>query len=226
MTQLPMFTRNLADRAALARVGRSVRDRLLSDPRVYALDHPQAEIFSTADFISPGECAHLIGMIDAVAQPSPIYASDNKEAYRTSYSGDVDPEDSFVRMIERRICDLVGLDQSWGETIQGQRYAPGQEFRGHYDAFDTHADYWPSEARRGGQRSWTAMAWLNEVEEGGNTEFSQLGIAFPPQQGTLLLWNNALPGGAPNPHVIHAGTPVVRGTKYIITKWFRTRPWG
>ena len=64
------------------------------------------------------------------------------------------------------------------------------------------------------------------MEEGGATEFPQLGIAFPPQQGTLLLWNNALPGGAPNSHVIHAGTPVVRGTKYIITKWFRTRPWG
>lgn len=226
MTLLPMFTRNLADRAALARVGRCVRERLLADPKVYALDHPQAEIYSTAEFITPQECEHLIAMIDAVAKPSPVYASDSKEAYRTSYSGDVDREDSFVRMIERRICDLVGLDEAWGETIQGQRYAPGQEFRGHYDAFDTNADYWPSEAKRGGQRSWTAMAWLNEVEEGGTTEFPQLGVAFPPQQGTLLLWNNALPGGAPNPHVIHAGTPVVKGTKYIFTKWFRTRPWG
>jgi len=226
MTLLPMFTRKLADRAALARVGRSVRERLAADPKVYALGHELAEIFSIADFITPQECTHLMAMIDAVARPSPVFATDSKEPYRTSYSGDVDRQDSFVRMIERRICDLVGLDESWGETIQGQRYEPGQEFRGHYDAFDTHADYWPDIEKRGGQRSWTAMAWLNDVEEGGNTEFTHLGISFPPQQGTLLLWNNALPGGAPNPHVMHAGTPVVRGTKYVITKWFRTRRWG
>jgi prolyl 4-hydroxylase len=29
----------------------------------------------------------------------------------------------------------------------------------------------------------------------------------------------------PNPWTIHAGMPVVRGVKYIITKWYRTRRW-
>ena len=229
MTQPSMFTRNFADRSALARLGRSVRERLAADPQVYALGDSRAEIFAVADFITPPECAHLIGMIDAVAKPSPVYPSAKDEpaqTYRTSYSGDVDTADSFVKMLERRICDLLGIDQSWGETIQGQRYQAGQEFRAHYDAFDPAAAYWPSEKQRGGQRSWTAMGWLNDAEEGGATEFPLLGIAFPPQAGTLLVWNNALPGGAPNSQVFHAGTPVVRGVKYVITKWFRTRQWG
>lgn len=228
MTLPPMFTRKFADRAALARVGKTVRERLAADPTVYALGDARAEIFAVAGFLSPAECALLIAMIDAVAMPSPVYGSGKTagEFYRTSYSGDVDPADSLVKTIERRICDLIGLDLAWGETIQGQRYRQGQEFRAHYDAFDPAADYWPAEAKRGGQRSWTAMAWLNEVEEGGATEFPRLGVAFPPQTGTLLLWNNALPGGAPNVDVLHAGLPVASGVKYVITKWFRTRPWG
>jgi prolyl 4-hydroxylase len=38
-------------------------------------------------------------------------------------------------MIERRIDDLMGIDPHFGEAIQGQRYAVGQEYRGHCDWF-------------------------------------------------------------------------------------------
>ena len=69
------------------------------------------------------------------------------------------------------------------------------------------------------------MAYLNPVEAGGATAFTQLGIQIEPQPGALLLWNNALPDGRPNPATLHAGTPVVAGVKYIITKWYRTRQW-
>jgi prolyl 4-hydroxylase len=206
----------VADKAALARLGSKVRARLASDPAVYHVPCEQAEIFAAADFLSPTECTRIIGMIDEVARPSPVYGGPDAATYRTSYSGDVDPSDSFVRMIERRICDLMGIEQSWSEVFQGQRYEPGQEFRGHFDWYDTTADYWPGETKRGGQRSWTAMVWL---------KFTRLGLGFPPQTGSLLMWNNALPDGRPNVDVMHAGMPVVRGVKYVITKWFRTRPW-
>ena len=215
----------VADQAALVRLGAKVRARLAADPAVYHVPCEQAELFAAADFLSEAECARLIAMIDDVARPSPVYGGPDAAAYRTSFSGDVDPGDSFVRMIERRICDLMGIEQSWSETFQGQRYQPGQEFQSHCDWYDTSADYWSGESRRGGQRSWTAMAWLNEVEEGGTTQFTRLGLGFPPQAGSLLMWNNALPDGRPNLDTMHAGLPVARGVKYVITKWFRTRAW-
>ncbi len=221
-----MTTTQIADQAAMAKAGERVRARLAADPAVYKMPTEGAEIYVVADFLSEPECRHLIAMIDSAAQPSRIFDPENQELYRTSYSGDVDRNDNFVRMIERRICDLMGLDESWGETVQGQRYHPGQEFKGHYDWFDTSAVYWPPEKERGGQRCWTAMAYLNDVEEGGETAFHELHFAIPPQRGTLLLWNNACPDGTPNTFTLHAGTPVVRGVKYIITKWFRTRRWG
>ncbi len=216
----------VVDKNAIARAGMMVRSRLAADPGVYKVPTEKAEIYCVSDFLTPADCAGLIATIDTVAKPSAIYGEDRKAAGRTSYSGDVDPTNPLVRKIERRICDLMGLDLAWGETVQGQRYLPGQEFKHHYDWFNTRASYWPREVRNGGQRCWTAMAYLNDVEEGGVTEFNMLGLSIPPQAGLLLMWNNARENGEPNPDTMHAGTPVVRGQKYIITKWFRTRPWG
>jgi prolyl 4-hydroxylase len=215
----------IADQAALVRVGADVRHRLANDPSVHRVAVDRAELFAVGQFLSGEECAHLMAMIDRVARPSATYDHETRQQYRTSYSGDVDTTDSFVRMIERRLCDLLGIDIAWGETVQGQRYQPGQEFKAHYDWFDTNATYWPGEIKRGGQRSWTAMAYLNDVAEGGATIFGHIGVSVQPQAGALLIWNNALPDGRPNPDVLHAALPVVRGPKYVITKWFRTRPW-
>jgi prolyl 4-hydroxylase len=219
-----MKTRS-SGKAALARVGEIVRGRLGADPSVYRVPTRQAEIFAVGAFLAPDECAHLMAEIDRVAKPSDVYHTIQQSEFRTSYSGDLDATDSFVRMIERRLGDLTGLDLTWGETVQGQRYHPGQEFRAHYDWFDVNAAYWKHEEATGGQRSWTAMAYLNDVEEGGTTEFERLNIKIEPQAGALLLWNNALPDGATNPDVLHAALPVVRGVKYVITKWFRARRW-
>ncbi|MET0250683.1 MAG: 2OG-Fe(II) oxygenase [Novosphingobium sp.] len=213
------------DQGALARLGTSVRQRLEADPAVYKLPPDEIEIYAVKNFLTPQECARLMGIIGAVAQPSTLFTTPYDAGHRTSYSGDVNPHDPFVKMIERRIDDLLGIRGDCGETVQGQRYDVGQEFRPHQDYFHTTEDYWLRERRRGGQRSWTAMAYLNRVEEGGATEFTAIGLRIPPQPGALLVWNNMKPDGTPNSDTIHAGRPVVKGTKYIVTKWYRSRAW-
>ena len=45
-------------------------------------------------------------------------------------------------------------------------------------------------------------------------------------QGTLLIWNNLNAEGEPNTNTLHQGMPVLAGVKYVITKWYRERPWG
>ena len=214
------------DRAALAKLGRSVRERLVANPAIYRLPTDEVDMFALGDFMSPAECQTMITMIDKVARPSKAFDTDYSESYRTSYSGDVDPHDPFVLKIQRRIDDLLGLPGENGETVQGQRYLPGQQFREHFDWFDTERDYWPAEAARGGQRCYTAMVFLNAVEAGGATHFPQLGLTIEPKPGVLLTWNNSAADGSPNQLSMHAGNPVEAGVKYIITKWYRTRKWG
>ncbi|MEL6877066.1 MAG: 2OG-Fe(II) oxygenase [Pseudomonadota bacterium] len=215
----------IPDQAALKRVGDSVRKRLAEDPDAYQIETDRAELFAVGDFLSAAECERLCLMIDQVAKPSSLHDETGYEGFRTSSSGDLDPNDSFIRGISQRIDDKLGLNPITGEPIQGQRYYVGQQFKPHNDWFYTDQPYWKIERKRGGQRSWTAMVFLNTVEEGGETHFTKLGIKVEPKPGVLLLWNNALPDGSPNLDTLHAGTPVIKGSKYIITKWYRTRQW-
>lgn len=211
------------DRAALKRMGAQVRQRLEADAGIYKLPTDKAEIFAVGDFLSPAECSRFKDLIDQVARPSELHKTAYVAKFRTSYSGNFDPDDPFVKGISRRIDDLLGIDSSFGERIQGQRYLPGQEFKPHNDWFYTDQEYWKEERKRGGQRCWTAMAFLNTVEEGGHTHFTEVGASIEPKPGVLLIWNNATPDGEPNLDTMHAGTPVIEGEKYVLTKWYRTR---
>lgn len=216
----------IPDQAALARVGNQVRNRLQADPKIYKVPTEKAEIYAVGKFMSGAECTKLMRMIDVVAQPSELFDMNYAAGFRTSYSGNVDGRDPFIKGLSRRIDDLLGMKPECGEPIQGQRYLPGQEFKPHCDWFYTDQDYWKAERKRGGQRCWTAMAFLNPVEKGGATRFTEVGIDIDPQPGVLLVWNNAHEDGSPNLDTTHAGTPVEAGIKYVITKWYRTRKWG
>lgn len=218
-------TQTIPDKDALRRVGKTVRARLADDPRIYKVQTDKAEIFAIGDFLTRAECERLMRQIDTVARPSSLYDQDYSTGFRTSYSGDLNPLDPLVMSVSRRIDDLLGIDGICGETIQGQRYFPGQQFKPHNDFFYTTEEYWKNERKRGGQRSWTAMAFLNTVEKGGETHFVEVGAKITPKPGVLLVWNNALPDGTPNENTLHAGTPVIEGVKYVLTKWYRTRRW-
>lgn len=213
------------DQNALARLGAAVRARLGAMPGIYRVPDERIELYAIGGFLSGEECGRLCSMIDQIAKPSALHELDYASGFRTSFSSDLDPHDAFVSGISARIDAVLGVPKSFGEPIQGQRYLPGQEFKPHNDWFYTSESYWPSERLRGGQRSWTTMAYLNPVEAGGATAFSLLGINIAPTPGVLLMWNNALPDGRPNEATLHAGTPVEAGAKYIITKWYRTRKW-
>lgn len=208
----------------MKRVGEQVRARLAADPAIYKLPTDIAEIYALGDFLTAAECQRFIEMTDAIAKPSQLHLTAYIEKFRTSYSGDYDTRDPFVKGISRRIDDVLGLDPEWGESIQGQRYLPGQEFKAHNDWFYTDQDYWKVEEARGGQRCWTAMVFLNQVPKGGETHFTHAELSIEPKPGVLMIWNNATPEGEPNIDTMHAGTPVIEGAKYVLTKWYRTRP--
>lgn len=218
------LSRKTSDTAALKALGDAVTRRLDADPAAYRLPVDGLVIYGISAFFSPIECERLIRIVDTVAKPSTVFSGATDDQGRTSYSGDVDPHDPFIKMLQRRIDDLLGINPRFGETIQVQRYQPGQQFKAHFDWLDPKAGYWEQE-QRAGQRSWTAMAYLNDVEEGGTTDFPKVELSIPPQAGSLLVWNNMAADGTPNPKSLHAGTPVVRGVKYVITKWYRARNW-
>lgn len=218
-------TAPVPDKVALLRTGAHVRRQLAANPNAVKVDTDRAEIWCVPDFLDAAECAATMKLIDKAAEPSTVMSHGYTEVWRTSSTGYLEASDPLVRKVEGKLDKLLGIPHAWGETMQGQRYNPGQEFKYHLDLFWTEAEYWKQEAKNGGQRTITAMCFLNDVEEGGATAFTNLGFEIPPQAGCLLLWNNNKPDGTPNEDTMHAGTPVIKGTKYIITKWYRSRKW-
>ena len=168
----------------------------------------------------------LIALIDKDRQPSGLLADTPDPEFRTSESCNLRLTDRINQQVERKINGLMGIQPEHGETIQGQRYAVGQQFKEHHDFFYKSEPYWPAQEREGGQRTWTAMIFLNEPEAGGQTAFPKAGIQVTPRTGNLLAWNNLDEYGEPNIYSLHTGRPVGGGVKYVVTKWYRERPWG
>ncbi|WOE74859.1 prolyl hydroxylase family protein [Alterisphingorhabdus coralli] len=209
----------------LAKLGKQVSDRLNRNARVYRFETNKAQVYSMCGFLPADDCRMLVRMIDQDAVPSTLYDASEDNEFRTSSSCNFSRHDPEIQRITQRISGLLGIDTGYGETIQGQRYQVGQQFKMHHDFFHERTSYWEREMSRSGQRTWTAMVYLNQPEGGGETHFPHLGFGVVPQAGTLLAWNNLSPEGKPNGYTAHIGAPVTAGTKYIITNWFRERPW-
>ena len=105
--------------------------------------------------------------------------------------------------------------------MQIVRYQPGQfhSFHGDYIVEDSQ--------RRVGGRILTFFMYLNDVEEGGETEFSRLSppILVAPKKGKALIWANVLDS---DPHkederVWHQGLTLDKGEKHAANLWIHMR---
>ncbi len=137
---------------------------------------------------------------------------------RTSSTSYFD-ESETLKIVEKRICQELGASEKNAEPSQGQLYHENEFFEDHTDFFDK--DSYINECLASGQRTWTVMIYLNDVEEGGHTEFTQIGKSFKPIKGTAVIWQNSDGTGAEYHATLHSGRPVIKGKKMIITKWFR-----
>ena len=65
-------------------------------------------------------------------------------------------------------------------------------------------------------RAFVFSIYLNDVEEGGETEFLHFSKRVKPKTGRIVIW----PAGFP---YVHRGNPPLSGEKYILTSWMMLR---
>jgi prolyl 4-hydroxylase len=205
--------------------GAPVVEHILSHPGVQKVPSPKLTLFIKRDFLPPDLCTALIALIDAKRRPSTVSDYNGDAGFRTSETCDLDAAEPAVVTVETAIAAFTGLEPAYGEPIQGQRYAVGQEFKGHTDYFDPDGEDFARYCSVAGNRTWTVMIYLNEPDAGGATRFKAIDKIVQPETGKLLAWNNRRPDGTLNPATLHQGMKVRAGVKYVITKWFRERPW-
>ena len=107
------------------------------------------------------------------------------------------------------------------ESIHVVKYSVGEEYKDHHDFFHPGEEYYEDEVNRGGQRLKTALVYLNDDFEGGETNFPNLNIKVDPKKGKLVLWDNIKDDGSLDYDSLHAGLPVKSGYKYIAVIWIR-----
>ncbi|HET7709509.1 MAG TPA: 2OG-Fe(II) oxygenase [Sphingomicrobium sp.] len=187
---------------------------------------PEAQALSETPFailfpklVSAAECRYLIALAEPTYQPSMVYDDQRqlvRDPIRTSDGSTVHwlIEDPAVQAVNRRIAAASGTAYEAGETLQSLRYFPGQEYRPHFD-------FVPGD----NQRLWTALIYLNDDYEGGETEFVRTGLKVRGSRGDVLLFRSATEQGELEPLSEHAGLPVTSGVKYLATRWIREKRW-
>lgn len=208
------------------RPGESSSALLISHAGVQRLPSDKVELFQLRNFADPALCQRLIELIEKERRPSTLADAGDDHYFRTSETCDLEPHEPAVREMEALLAALNGIDPAHGEPLQGQRYDVGQEFKPHCDYFNRNGQDWGRYCSVAGQRTWTFMVYLNQVEAGGATRFKAARKTFQPETGKLICWNNMRPDGRENPNTIHHGMKVRLGVKYVITKWYRELPWG
>ena len=192
-------------------------------PNAKRIQTSLANINIIENFLDETTCKYLISLIKKNYYSSKITTADTEQDkyFRTSKTCDMPQNDSVVQALEAQITSYLGIDMLRSECSQGQYYEVGNQFKAHTDWFSRNTDEWEKFAAYNGQRTWTFMLYLNDVEEGGETKYTDLEISIKPKQGMGILWNNMNANGKDVQATIHWGKPPLKGEKFVITKWFR-----
>jgi hypothetical protein len=66
-------------------------------------------------------------------------------------------------------------------------------------------------------RAFVWSVYLNDVKEGGETEFLHFSKRVKPKKGRIVIW----PAGFP---YLHRGNPPISNEKYLLTSWMTLKP--
>ncbi|WP_308364131.1 MULTISPECIES: 2OG-Fe(II) oxygenase [unclassified Microbulbifer] len=141
---------------------------------------------------------------------SPSFYDETSREVRNLTSGDIGGLGE--QQMQRLVSGIYQLDK-----INLQHY---EKAKGGY--YHWHSEHYPHPSDPGQKSLHRVLFWilyLNDVDEGGETEFCYQGAKIKPRKGSLIL----SPCGFTH---THRGNVPVSGDKYILTSWVNYRPAG
>ncbi|XP_043465900.1 prolyl 4-hydroxylase subunit alpha-1-like [Leptopilina heterotoma] len=129
-----------------------------------------------------------------------------------------DMDHRFVHRLSTRIGDMTQLNMETAEQLQIAYYETGGHYRPHFD-FALFDDSEMFKELGTGNRIATVLFYFNEVEEGGNTVFTEINLSIKPKKGAAAFWYNLKPDGERDYLTLHSACPVLSGVKWAANKW-------
>ncbi|KAL4318107.1 hypothetical protein GQ457_18G016070 [Hibiscus cannabinus] len=197
---------------------------------------PRAYYFP--NFATAEQCERVIKMAKVNLRPSGLAlrkgeTEENTKETRTSsgtFLSASQDKTGTLNFIEKKIAKVTSIPQSHGESFNILRYEIGQKYDCHYDSFNP-SEYGPQSS----QRVASFLLYLSDVEEGGETMFpfendkrvkgynyrQCVGLKIKPRRGGGLLFYSLFLNGTIDPASLHGSCPVIKGEKWVATKWIR-----
>lgn len=188
------------------------------------MSNPNIIVFE--DVLSEAECDAMLQEVEDKFNRSTTVAADDGSSKvhdaRTSFGASFTrAQNALIERVETRLSQLANWPVERGEPIQVMRYENGQEYKPHFDYFDPLNAASKPHTERAGNRVATMIMYLSDVEEGGSTSFPDAGIHVMPKKGSVVFFSYGR--AHEDSKSRHGGSPVIKGIKYIATKWLRER---
>lgn len=191
-------------------------------PVLANLRHPRVVVMG--GLLSDEECDGLIALAADRLQRSETFLVDEgvsqvHEARTSEGMFFTRGENALCQRIEARLARLCAWPVEFGEGLQILRYAPGAEYKPHFDYFDPGRSGSTGILSNGGQRVASIVMYLGTPEAGGETTFPDAGLSVAPIKGNAVFFSYDRPH--PSTGTRHGGAPVLAGEKWVATKWLR-----
>ncbi|XP_060071988.1 prolyl 4-hydroxylase subunit alpha-1-like [Ylistrum balloti] len=135
-------------------------------------------------------------------------------------------ENDFTRRLTWKIGILTGLNTTFrkrvsdSEPFQVLNYGSGGMYNPHVDPLQGTQS--PDYLVGSGDRLATWMFYLSSVTAGGATVFPRLRVRIPVVEGAAAFWFNLVDDGRVDQRTVHAGCPVLLGSKWVANKWIHS----
>lgn len=181
-----------------------------------AVGHPM--IVMIRRLFTPDQCAVLI---DAANRLPTRHDDNHFWDQRVQTLDHLPPEEHRVRALMQQARLLIQLEligqvrpprRLWGDTAQLVRWDVGQSLDAHTDNLEP--DGTPNATPH---RAASAVVYLNDDYEGGETFFPGFGLKVRPEPGLAIAF------GAGPSHV-HGVTELRRGRRYMMAAWYTLDP--
>ncbi|HYE42817.1 MAG TPA: 2OG-Fe(II) oxygenase [Caulobacteraceae bacterium] len=195
----------------------------------YAVTVPDPRVRVIEKFASPQLCQWIAGRTQGRLAPARVYDADaggrsqNEMRTNTGAGFGVSTGDVPIWLARARIAEAVNVPMAFLEPVNVLHYDPGQRFELHYDFIDPDVAHFADDLSQRGQRTATALLYLNDDYDGGETAFPNIGHSYKGKTGDLLVFFNVDEQGRPDKRTLHAGTPPTRGEKWVLSQWIRDR---
>ncbi|KHN42331.1 probable prolyl 4-hydroxylase 9 [Glycine soja] len=201
---------------------------------------PRAVYFP--NFTSVEVCQQIIEMAKPKLEPSKLALRKGETAESTkdtrtssgTFISASEDKSGILDFVERKIAKVTMIPRTHGEKFNILKYEVAQKYDSHYDAFNPD-EYGTVES----QRIASFLLYLSNVEAGGETMFpcegglnidkgyydykKCIGLKVKPRQGDGLLFYSLLPNGKIDKTSLHGSCPVIKGEKWVATKWIDDR---